>query len=193
MPDGLDGRAQDLGGVLNGVLAFSDELVQARQVDVRRVGSGKREPGQQGGGRLPGNGLVVDVVRGKEFEGFLLEGVCEFGGLKRGEPQGCRPELCTVEPTQVIGDRLGRQDAETPEELAAGDTFTPSDPPRCSGAAADLQPTVMGQQAGVVEESASASAVVDGDVIGVEVVGEPVQGGDDVRPLWKVVEFLEEA
>ncbi len=29
MSDGLDGRAQDLGGVLNGVLAFADKLVQA--------------------------------------------------------------------------------------------------------------------------------------------------------------------
>jgi hypothetical protein len=28
MPDGLDGRAQDLGGVLNGVLTFPDDLVQ---------------------------------------------------------------------------------------------------------------------------------------------------------------------
>ncbi|WP_344447608.1 hypothetical protein, partial [Kitasatospora nipponensis] len=65
LPDGLDSRAQDLGGVLNGVLTFSDELVQARQVDVRRVGSGKGETGQQGGGRLPGHGLVVDVVRGE--------------------------------------------------------------------------------------------------------------------------------
>ncbi|MFE7368874.1 hypothetical protein [Streptomyces anulatus] len=27
MPDGLDGRAQDLGSVLNGVPALSDELV----------------------------------------------------------------------------------------------------------------------------------------------------------------------
>ncbi|WP_251022819.1 hypothetical protein [Streptomyces sp. ISL-10] len=29
MTDGLDGRAQDMGGVLNGVLAMADELVQA--------------------------------------------------------------------------------------------------------------------------------------------------------------------
>ncbi|MFF3137720.1 hypothetical protein [Streptomyces mirabilis] len=49
----------------------------------------------------------------------------------------------------------------------------------------------MGKQAGVVQESAP--AVVDGGAVGVEVVGEPVQGGDDVRPLRKVVEFLEEA
>ena len=29
MPDGLDGRAQDPGGMLNGVLTFPDELVRA--------------------------------------------------------------------------------------------------------------------------------------------------------------------
>ncbi|WP_345667514.1 hypothetical protein [Streptomyces similanensis] len=160
MPDGLDGCVQDLSGVLNGVLAFSDELVQTRQVDVRRVGSGKGEPGQQGGGRLPSHGLVMDVVPGQECKGFLLEGVCELRGLKRGEVHGCRPELCAVEPTQFVGNSLGRQAAETLEELAVGDTFAPSGPRRCSGAAADLQPAVVGKQASVVQESAP--AVVDG-------------------------------
>ncbi|MFE7351955.1 hypothetical protein ACFU8Q_01840 [Streptomyces sp. NPDC057543] len=68
MPDGIDGRAQDLCCVLNGVVAFSDDLVQVGQVDVRRVGSGKGQSGQQSGGRLPGHRLVVDVVRRQEAE-----------------------------------------------------------------------------------------------------------------------------
>ena len=59
----------------------------------------------------------------------------EFGGLKRGEPQGRRPELCAVEPAQVVGERLGGQAAETLEELDAGDAFTPSGSRWCAGAA----------------------------------------------------------
>lgn len=117
--------------------------------------------------------------------------MCESGGLKRGEPQGGRPELCAVEPAQVVGDRLGGQAAEMLEELAAGDAFAPSGPRRCSGTAADLQPAVMRKQAGVVEVSAPAE--VDGCAVGHEVVGEPVQCDDDVQPLRKGVEFLIQA
>lgn len=90
--------------------------------------------------------------------------MCEFGGLERGEAQGRRPELCTVEPTQVVGGRLGRQAAETLEELAACDAFAPTGPWRCSGAAAGLQPAVTGKQAGVVQEPAP--AVVDRGAVG---------------------------
>jgi hypothetical protein len=135
--DGSDAGVEHAGRVLDGALVLADELVEAGDVEVIRVGSGQVETAQQRGGRLPGDRLVVDVVLGEEVPCFSSQCIGEFGGLEAREVGGLLPELRFGE-VLVAGEGIGGEAADALEEQAPDDLFAGSSADRRAGVAADL-------------------------------------------------------
>lgn len=108
--------------MLDGALVLADELVEAGDVDVIRVGSGQVETAQQRDGRLPGDRLVVDSVLGEEVPSFSSQCIGEFRGLEGREVSGLLSEL-RFGDVLVADEGFGGEAADALEEQASDDLF----------------------------------------------------------------------
>ncbi len=165
----------------------ADVAVQVGQVEAFGIGSGEVEAGEKFGGRFPGQRLLGDALAGEEDRSDRIE----FGEELRGEQVG-EPVARIAERGRVVrkfGQLVCGQSADPLEEEAAGDVVAATVPRRLLRPRARCLPAILRQEFGVVE--ATAPGVVDGDLVSVEVLGQPDQGHLDVVPLRGVAQGLQ--